>query len=156
MSETVRRTGTRDGVVAVIARQDEFLVIRRSQYVAAPGKICFPGGGIHPGESEEVALRRELHEELALLSAIPVRRLWRNVTPFGVRLAWWLTELPDDSTPIPNPDEVETVFWEPARTLVARVDLLVSMRQFFAACRGGEIPTLPPGFPQIPDQEPIP
>jgi 8-oxo-dGTP pyrophosphatase MutT (NUDIX family) len=34
------------GSIAVIRRGEQFLVIRRSQTVAAPGMYCFPGGGI--------------------------------------------------------------------------------------------------------------
>ena len=59
--------------------QNRFLVIRRSSTVMAPGAFCFPGGGIESGETEEIALVRELQEELAVQSK-PVRRIWRNIT----------------------------------------------------------------------------
>jgi 8-oxo-dGTP pyrophosphatase MutT (NUDIX family) len=65
----------RYGVVAVILRDERFLVIRRSQQVAAPGKYCFPGGGIESGETESVALERELLEELNV-AIVPQHCLW--------------------------------------------------------------------------------
>lgn len=46
----------RHGVVAVVVENRRWLVIRRSQCVVAPGKYCFPGGGIETAETEEQAL----------------------------------------------------------------------------------------------------
>ena len=40
--------------------------IRASGLRSQPGEICFPGGGIEPGESPEQAARRETCEELLL------------------------------------------------------------------------------------------
>ena len=51
-------------VVAVIRDGDNFLAIKRAENIRAPGKICFPGGGIESNESEEIALVREIKEEL--------------------------------------------------------------------------------------------
>src|SRR3954469_15545864 len=84
----------RRGVVAVVMRGEQFLVIRRSQHVRAPGMHCFPGGTIEPGESEAEALCREMLEELQL-AARPQRLLWRSVTPWKTELAWWLAEIDD-------------------------------------------------------------
>src|SRR5688572_16987188 len=80
------------GVVAVVLRGEQFLVIRRSQHVRAPGMHCFPGGAIEPSESEQAAMVREMHEELAVV-ARPLQRLWETVTPWHVHLAWWLAEI---------------------------------------------------------------
>ena len=101
MSTIPDQTGRR-GAVAVIVREGRLLVIRRSGSVVAPWKFCFPGGGIEGQESEEEALVRELREELGC-EVTPCRRLWQNVTPWGVHLAWWLAELPPDVEPAPNP-----------------------------------------------------
>ena len=57
-------TNVRYGAVAVVLREKKLLAIQRSFTVAAPGAFCFPGGGIEPGETEEIALARELQEEL--------------------------------------------------------------------------------------------
>src|SRR5881392_2635744 len=100
----------RQGVVAVIRRGEQFLVIRRSQHVRAPGMHCFPGGSIEPGESEDEALCRELLEELSL-TARPLRLLWRNITPWNVALAWWLAEIDAEATITANPLEVEAYHW---------------------------------------------
>ena len=63
---------SRQGAVAVVVRDDRFLVIRRSANVVAPGAFCFPGGGIEAGETEERALVREFREELGA-TIVPVR-----------------------------------------------------------------------------------
>ena len=40
-----------NGVVAVICKDQQFLVIKRGPDVIAPGKICFPGGETEAGEA---------------------------------------------------------------------------------------------------------
>ena len=133
MPEAVRR-----GVVAVIVRQGRLLVIRRSQTVAAPGAFCFPGGGIEPGESEEAALVRELHEELAL-AVEPVARVWHNVTPWHVELTWWSATIAPHAEPVPAPDEVESVHWLAPAEIAELPGLLASNHDFLAALARGEI-----------------
>lgn len=128
----------RRGVAAVIRRGSRFLVIRRAADVAAPGMLCFPGGGIEPGETEEKALIRELFEELGV-GAVPRRRLWRRVTPWGVDLAWWLVELDPNQQLSPDPAEVAECLWLTDHELEHRVDLLESNHQFLAAWKNGEI-----------------
>jgi 8-oxo-dGTP diphosphatase len=125
-------TSVRHGVVAVIVRDDRFLVIRRSQTVAAPGAYCFPGGGIEAGESEQQALVRELREELAV-TVDPQRRLWESTTPWGVHLAWWLVDLAPSAELVPNPAEVESCHWHTPAELDGLAELLDSNRQFLAA-----------------------
>ena len=56
-------TGKR-GVVAIARRGERFLAIRRGRAVAAPGRVCFPGGHVEPGEDEREAVVRECREEL--------------------------------------------------------------------------------------------
>ena len=51
-------------VAAVIKDDDRFLVTRRQPGVHLAGMWEFPGGKIDPDETHEVALRRELREEL--------------------------------------------------------------------------------------------
>jgi len=125
-----------EGVVAVIPRGTSLLVIRRSQHVVAPGMLCFPGGRLEAGESEQAGLVRELQEELAVTVA-PERRLWVSVTPWQVSLAWWLCQ-PLVETPVPNPEEVETVSWMEFEALEHLPDLLESNHHFVAAWKRGE------------------
>ena len=131
-------SSNRRGAVAVIHQQERLLVIRRSQHVVAPGAFCFPGGAIEVGESEEVALIRELREELNV-EVVPVRRVWRSVTPWHVELFWWLAHLEPGSLPRPSPAEVESFHWQTAEEMLALTELLESNRQFLAAVARGEV-----------------
>lgn len=124
------------GVAGVVARGEHLLVIRRSQLVRSPGKLCFPGGRREPGESETEALVREFHEELGA-AARPLRRLWQSVTPWGVSLAWWLTSLDTDGPLFPFEDEVEAALWLTIPELRASPDLLESNLLFLDAHAAG-------------------
>lgn len=124
------------GVVAVVTRGEQFLIIRRSQHVRSPGKFCFPGGSIEPGESEADAVVREFREELNALVA-PVRLIWRSVTITNVDLAWWLVSLADEASLTPNPLEVHSVHWFTAAEALQLPDLLPSNRDFYAAWERG-------------------
>src|SRR5215472_17726459 len=57
-------------VAALITRDNKILVCQRTRHQTLPLKWEFPGGKIEPGESPEVALRRELEEELGILAEI--------------------------------------------------------------------------------------
>jgi 8-oxo-dGTP pyrophosphatase MutT (NUDIX family) len=132
------RARARRGVVGIILRENRFLVIRRSQHVPAPGLLCFAGGGIEPGESEPVALVREMREELSLEIA-PVRRVWQSVTSWGTELSWWTAAIAPDAEPLPNPAEVAEVMWLDPEEMRARTGLLPSMPQFLDAWQTGRI-----------------
>ena len=105
--------------------------------VSKPGKFCFPGGKIEPGESEANAIQRELWEELQCLSE-PDRLLWRSVSPWGVHLAWWRVSIPDDAILIPAPAEVAGVHWLTTHEMLALQDLLESNRHFLKSLADGE------------------
>jgi mutator protein MutT len=137
MSEPAK-SGGRQGAVAVIVRQGRLLVIRRSRQVVVPGKFCFPGGGIEAGETEEMALVREIREELRV-SVRPVRLLWRSITSWHVALSWWLSDLDPEAVADPNPLEVESVHWFAPTEMARLADLLESNRQFLKALAAGEI-----------------
>ena len=128
----------RRGAVAIIPRDGRMLIIRRSQTVVAPLTYCFPGGGIEDGESEEVALVREVREEIGV-TVRPVRRLWQCVTAWKVQLAWWLAELDDQAVPVPSPREVESIHWVTPREMAQLPGLLDSNRVFLELIERGEI-----------------
>jgi 8-oxo-dGTP diphosphatase len=128
----------RHGAVAVILREGRFLVIRRSQRVVAPGMYCFPGGGIESEESEPQALVREIREELGVVVQ-PIRCVWRSVTPWKVRLAWWLSRLEPAVQLTPDQLEVESVHWFTPNEMAKLPDLLASNHHFLEALRSGRI-----------------
>lgn len=125
------------GVVAVVPRQDRLLVIRRSEFVVAPGAYCFPGGGIHDDEDEAAAVVREMREELCV-AATPVCRLWRSITPWNVDLAWWLVELPDECVLEANEAEVASIHWHTPSEIRSLAGLLESNHHFLDALERGE------------------
>ena len=124
--------------MAVVIRRGQFLVIRRSRAVVAPLAYCFPGGAIEAGESDEQAVSREFREEL-WAEIRPLRHLWRSVTPWGVALTWWLSELSPESTPVANPAEVESVHWFTPQEMLQLPELLESNRDFLAAIARREV-----------------
>ncbi len=131
-------------VVGVICRGEQLLAIRRSPLVAAPGKICFPGGGMGLGESEEEALVREIHEELALPSEAQYR-LHESTTSWGTWVGWWLATVPENAQPIPRAEEVAEWFWMRPHEMLRHPDLLSSNRDFLTAWRRRQI--VIPGIP---------
>ena len=138
MNDSKPTTRRKRGVVGVIFRSERLLIIRRSLTVAAPGKLCLPGGGIELGESESVALVREMQEELAI-DVKPIRLCWRSVTPWGTNLAWWLAHLDPQVTPIANPDEVAEVHWMSRDEIRTARDMLPSLPIFVDAWERGEV-----------------
>jgi mutator protein MutT len=53
-------------IAAVICRGDKLLVCQRPKHKRHGGLWEFPGGKVEPGETDESAARRELHEELGI------------------------------------------------------------------------------------------
>jgi 8-oxo-dGTP diphosphatase len=132
-------TRPKRGVVAVIrGAEQRLLIIRRSQFVVAPGRYCFPGGAIEAGETEEQALQRELWEELQT-RILPQRRVWLSVTPWNVELAWWTAQLMEPDAPLrPVAAEVAEVAWLDMHRILELPGLLESNHQFLTAVlRGG-------------------
>ena len=133
-----RRLPRKLGVAGVVFEQGKLLVIRRSQHVSAPGRICFPGGAIEDGEFEEQAVAREFFEEMGV-DVTPVRRLWRCITHWNIDLAWWHVQPPSGALFSPNPLEVAEFFWFTPRELEEHPDLLDSNKEFLKLLASGEI-----------------
>ncbi len=112
---------TLDAAEPVDLKKLEVLVIRRSKFVASPGALCFPGGGVERGETPEQTVKREFKEEVGLDVRVG-RFLAENKTPTGGALYWFVAEEcsndPDLKITI-QPEEVENYEW---RTLVELLD----------------------------------
>lgn len=67
------------------------------------------------------------------LNVVPGRRVWQNVSPRDVELAWWTAEIADDASPQPNLAEVESVHWFSRDELPRFADLLSTNRDFLTA-----------------------
>lgn len=124
------------GAVAILVEAGEFLVIRRSHKVRAPNLLCFAGGTIEPGESPELAIIRELEEELNL-KARPVEHVWQSRTSWGTLLEWVLVERLPDSHPVSNPEEVAEWMWLQPHALLEHPQILPSVPAFFKAWSDG-------------------
>ena len=126
----------RHAVVAVILEESRFLVIRRSEFVRAPGLLCFPGGGIEAGEDIATAMHRELMEELTLNVEIGTH-LWTSTTRWGTKLEWLACTRCAGPEPIGAPMEVAEILWLTKKELQNRADLLDSIPDFFVALERG-------------------
>lgn len=126
------------GAVAVVRRDEKWLVIRRSARVRAPRKLCFPGGTIEAGEAESDAIMREMQEELGV-KVIARECVWRCVTPWNVALAFWTVTLSSEMPLTPNLDEVEEILWLTTEEVLKHPDLLESASDFFEAYLRGEV-----------------
>lgn len=132
------QSGGKRGVVAVAHRDGRFLAIRRGRTVRAGGRVCFPGGHIEVGEHEHEAVVRECLEELA--ARVEAREcVWRSVTSWGTSLAWWTVILAEEGDLVPDPIEVDEIFWRSAEELLAEPDLLEGNREFLEAVIRGEL-----------------
>ena len=133
----------RYGVVGVVVEEGRYLLIRRSQTVLAPGRLCFPGGGIEPGETPTQALVREFQEELGV-TVLPVRFDWESVTPWNVHLQWWIAAVASNQTLTPNPDEVAEVLYLTLPEMLTHPDMLESNRPYLERLAAGSSPAAQP------------
>ncbi len=99
-----------EGVIVVVCRGEQYLLIRRSGGVIAPGAWCFVGGAVEPGETQAEAVVREFGEEVGGVVRA-VRKVWEDERADGsLRLHWWLAELVDGELRA-NPAEVAELRW---------------------------------------------
>jgi len=133
MSRVVQADGRVHGVVVGVRREDgKWLMIRRSRHVWTPGKVCFPGGTIEVGETQEAAAVREMREELGIDVKL-IERVWRyDFADKALTLWGWMAELPAGQTPVPNEQEIEEILWLSQEEGVGHVDGLPTNREFLA------------------------
>jgi 8-oxo-dGTP pyrophosphatase MutT (NUDIX family) len=116
----------------VVACQDDmgrWLMIRRSEHVVAPLKICFPGGGIEENESQSEAVIREMREELDAIVR-PVACVWTHCYEERAVILWgWLAELQPNIL-VPNPEEVAEIHWLAADDAIRHPDALPKTQDF--------------------------
>lgn len=129
-----RPDGKLYGVIVGIRRDDgRYLVIRRSQHVAAPLKIAFPGGAVEFGEQREAAAKREIGEELGLNVTIG-RELWHHQSPDRPLLLWgYESQLADGASLdrlTPDPNEVAEVMFLSSKELAEHPDALPYSDEF--------------------------
>ena len=77
------------GVIGILSRGDEYLMIRRAAGVPKGGAWCFPGGHVEPGETPRKAVVREMAEELGIGVAPTIRIGAVRVPDSGYVLAVW-------------------------------------------------------------------
>ena len=120
----------------------ETLVIRRSANVAAPGALCFPGGGVERDESPEQAVCREFREEVGIDVRV-VRFLAENSTPTGAPLYWFSAESverdPDALRIVVQQEEVAGYEWRALVDLLDDPDFLPNNLTIVRRIVAGEI-----------------
>jgi len=107
------------------------LIARRPAGKHMAGRWEFPGGKVHPGESERAALERELHEELGIQvgAARPCMRLTHAYADRDVELSLWIIERFSGT---PGAVEGQQLKWVALDALAAQ-DMLEADRPFIAA-----------------------
>ena len=121
------------GVAVAVRREDgKWLMVRRSRKVGSPLKVCFPGGTIEAGESQEEAVVREMREELGL-AVRPVKQVWRYEFPDKPLTLWgWIAEVENGAALAVNEDEIAEIFWMDAAEGVLHPDGMPTNPQFIA------------------------
>jgi len=125
-------------LVAIITFERKFLVIKRSATVRSPNQFCFPGGMIEVGETPQVALVREMSEELNI-DVTPLQEVWSSRTPKGTLLHWWTAASDQLDRVFPNPNEVASFEWLAMEEINKMEDVLISNQKFFEAIEAGKL-----------------
>ena len=129
-TKPIQPDGRVHGVVAAVVRADgHLLLIRRSYTVAAPGKVCFPGGTVELGEDLASAMIREMREELGVHIAIN-NQVWEwNSPDRPLKLFGFVASIIDGEI-VPNADEVAEILWLSPHDAVNHPDAMPSNESF--------------------------
>lgn len=127
-------------VAAVIERSDRRLLIgQRRKNDTSPLKWEFPGGKVRDGESPEVALARELREELGvtLVKSVELGRVRHQYaeTPEELEIRFFAAAI-EESEPVPY--TFEKITWALPKEL-GDYDFLAANRELIAQLATGRI-----------------
>jgi 8-oxo-dGTP diphosphatase len=127
-------------VAAVIERSDRRLLIgQRRKNDTSPLKWEFPGGKVRDGESPEVALARELREELGvtLVKSVELGRVRHQYaeTPEELEIRFFAVAI-EESEPVPY--TFEKITWALPKEL-GDYDFLAANRELIAQLATGRI-----------------
>jgi 8-oxo-dGTP diphosphatase len=86
------------GVVAVLQDSEgKYLFIKRGMTLPrAPGYWCFVGGEVDPGETHELAVVREVSEEVGL-DVLAMEKIHETISPNGEYRLHWIRVLQKDA-----------------------------------------------------------
>jgi 8-oxo-dGTP diphosphatase len=130
---TIQADGHLHGVIVGCQRDDgRWLLIRRSATVAAPLKVCFPGGGIDGEESQAQAVSREMLEEVGA-RVEPLNCVWKFDWPENSVTLWgWYAELTSSDLEA-NPEEVAEILWLTPQEIRDHPDIMPRTTVFLQA-----------------------
>jgi len=123
---------------AVVRREGRLLLTRRPPGGALGLQWELPGGKIEPGETPEVALKREIHEELGV-EAIPARVLYvsRHRYPHGLEVEITFVECELDSLDLVPSAAVHSLRWVRPEEIDLS-DVLAGDREFLGTLGAGQ------------------
>jgi 8-oxo-dGTP diphosphatase len=120
----------REAIVAVVRRQERVLVIRRGPQARWPGYWAPLSGTLEPGETQEEALIREVHEEVGLRIS-SLAKVWESQTQDGTfRLHWWTAQA-EHRDVVMHPGEVSDARWVTAQEFSRLRPVFETDRVFF-------------------------
>jgi len=101
---------TKDAIMAIIRKDDRFLLIKRGETIPAAGYWCPVSGKVKVGETQPEAVAREVKEEIGL-EITAVKKVRESLTNNKIyRLHWWTTRILSGEPKIMN-HEVAEMKW---------------------------------------------